>query len=191
MSKTLYIYRRQGLSLPQAGDAFTSAANGDPATAFLFTPERFYLARFAAGQFLNAAGCTLDISQVYEARIFTDKLELRWLNDPTAAKQHRAVILAETDLVAKLRNDWDVHKEDVLETLEQTYLLWGQGTGQTLDGWSTIAMARVGALQVPVSHVPDEANVLLHSIEYLVERDHGNVVVFEERLTGFSINPQK
>jgi CRISPR-associated protein (TIGR03984 family) len=140
---------------------------------------------------LNAAGRTLDISQAYEARIFTDKLELRWLNDPTAAKQHRAVILAETDLVAKLRNDWDVHKEDVLETLEQTYLLWGQGTGQTLDGWSTIAMARVGALQVPVSDVPDDANVLLHSIEYLVERDHGNVVVFEERLTGFSINPQK
>jgi CRISPR-associated protein (TIGR03984 family) len=84
-----------------------------------------------------------------------------------------------------------VHKEDVLETLEQTYLLWGQGTGQTLDGWSTIAMARVGALQVPVSDVPDKADVLLHSIEYLVERDHGNVVVFEERLTGFSINPQK
>ncbi len=188
MSKTLYIYRRQGLSLSQASDAFALAADGDQATAFLYTPEKFYLARFAAGQFLNAAGRSLDISQVYEARIFTDKLELRWLNDPTAAKQHRVVILAETDLLAKLRSGWDVHIENVLETFEQTYLLWGQGTGQTSNGWSTIAMARVGALQVPVPHVPDKANVLLHSIEYLVERDHGNVVVFDERLIKWKID---
>lgn len=191
MSKALYIYRRQGLSLQQASQIFASVTDGNPSTAFLYTPEMFITARFADGQFLIAKGENLDLSQVYEARIFTEDLELRWLNDPTDAKQHKAVILAERDLIAKLGDTWEVNEEQVIETLEQTYLVWGQGTGKTSDGWSTIAMARVGALQVPVPNVPDKANVLLHSIEYLVERDHGNVVVFDERLTGFSITPQK
>jgi|DewCreStandDraft_2_1066082.scaffolds.fasta_scaffold00340_13 CRISPR-associated protein (TIGR03984 family) len=190
MSTELHSYRRVGLSLQEASQAFAAVAEGLPAIAILYTPEKCHLARFADGQFMNVQGQPFDISRVYEARIFNENAELRWLNDPGPAKQHRSVILAGSDLAHKLADRWEKPQKTatIIHTLKQTYLLWGQGTGETSNGWSTLAMARVGALQVPVPNVPDKANVLLHSIEYLEERDHGNVVVFDERLIGLKID---
>ncbi|GBD36740.1 hypothetical protein HRbin36_01868 [bacterium HR36] len=190
MSTRLYTYRRVGLSLQEASRAFAAVAEPLPAIAILYTPEKCYLVRFTEGQFMNAQGQPLDISRVYEARIFNENAELRWLNDPSPAHCHQTVLLAESDIGDKLGDVWQNDSRPIVATLSQTYLLWGQGTGGTYNGWSTLAMARVGALQVPVPNVPDKANVLLHSIEYLEERDYGNVVVFDERLIGLKMDSQ-
>lgn len=188
MSTELHSYRRVGLSLQEASQAFAAVAEGLPAIAILYTPEKCHLARFAEGQFMNVQGHPFDISRVYEARIFNENAELRWLNDPGPAQHHQTVVLSESNFGNKLGDGWQAERQSIVATLSQTYLLWGQGTGETSNGWSTLAMARVGALQVPVPNVPDKANVLLHSIEYLEERDHGNVVVFDERLIGLKID---
>ena len=80
---------------------------------------------------------------------------------------------------------WEPENErpSVIETLPQTYLLWGEGTGRQMSGgWSELGTARIGGLPVPVGNVGRNQRVLLHSVEYIVEAEHGNAVVFDERL---------
>ena len=42
----------------------------------------------------RAALVPVDVDEVFEARVFNRKAELRWLNDPTG--KHRTVVVAET-----------------------------------------------------------------------------------------------
>src|SRR5262249_37772176 len=137
-------------------------------------------------------GRAVDLSAMFEARVFGAKAELRWLNDPSGEGKHRAVILAEEDLVGTLGDPWgDPERIVVIEALPQTYLLWGEGTeprkkgkGRPLaTGWSELGTARIGGLAVPVPGVHAAGQrVLLRTVEYLAEADHGNVVVQDERL---------
>ena len=79
-------------------------------------------------------------------------------------------------------------RPSVIETLPQTYLLWGEGTGRAVNaGWSELATARIGGLRVPVSNVGKNQRVLLHCVEYIVEADHGNAVVYDERLVKLEV----
>lgn len=137
----------------------------------------------------DAVGTPIDLDPVYEARIFNQEAELRWLN--TAAGKGRAV------LVSELEQNLDGYRalvELVAHPLFQTYLLWGFGVERRPgEGWSRLTTARVGGIDVPIdisaslalAGPGEKVRVLLDAKEYLAETDiHGNVAVQDERLCG-------
>jgi len=182
MSATLFVYTRQKLTLADALSSFGQVIGAELATALLYSPRRCTLAVFTGGALYGPDGQPVDTGSVFEARVFCEMAELRWLNDPSPEQCHRAVILSECEQPSLA--DWQLEKkEGVIEKLDQTYLLWGEGTGRQMSNrWSELAMARIGALSVPVANVGKNKRVLLHSVEYIVEADHGNAVVYDERL---------
>lgn len=185
MSVSLYTYTRRMLSLKDALEAFAVVVGPKRATAILYSLRRCDLASLADGTLFGSDDKPMDIATVFEARVFNESAELRWLNDPSPEKRHRAVILAESDHSEKLP-DWTLDDSPtVIETLPQTYLLWGEGTSRPMaEGWSELATPRIGALSVPLAGVAPHQRVLLRSVEYLAEAEHGNVIVFDERLSG-------
>lgn len=182
MSAALFVYTQHGLLLANALSEFARFIGKNGAAAILYTPRRCELATFAEGALRAGDGQPVDIGSVFEARVFNETAELRWLNDPSPEQCHRAVILTEQE--QSLSGNWKMEQEKgVIERLDQTYLLWGEGTGkQENDGWSELATARIGGRRIPVGNVARNQRVLLHSVEYVVEVDHGNAVVFDERL---------
>lgn len=187
MSTTLFVYTRQALSLSDALSAFVRVIGKNSATAILYSPRRCELAIFANEALQNSDGQTVDTSSVFEARVFCDTAELRWLNDPSSEQCHRAVILTERE--QQSLSDWKSEpRSEIIAKLDQTYLLWGEGTGRPIsNGWSELATAQIGALRVPMGNVGRNDRVLLHSVEYIVEADHGNAVVFDERLVKLEV----
>ena len=187
MSATLFVYTRQKLTLADALSSFGQVIGAELATALLYSPRRCTLAVFTGGALYGPDGQPVDTGSVFEARVFCEMAELRWLNDPSPEQCHRAVILSEREQQAL--SEWQPEKQDgVIWTLPQTYLLWGEGTDRPVsNGWSELAMARIGALPVPVGNVGRNQRVLLHSVEYVVEADHGNAVVYDERLVKLEV----
>ena len=188
MSAALFVYTQQKFLLSDALSAFATVIGTNGATAILYTPRRCELATFAKETLRGWDGQPVDLGSVFEVRVFCETAELRWLNDPGPEQCHRAVILTEREL-PKL-GDWHREQEvNVIETLPQTYLLWGEGTGrQVNDGWSELATARIGGLPVPVGNVGKNQRVMLHSVEYVVEANHGNAVIFDERLVKLEVD---
>jgi CRISPR-associated protein (TIGR03984 family) len=190
MSAALFVYTRQALSLADALSAFATVIGTNTASALLYSPRRCELATFAEGALRASDSQPVDIGSVFEARVFSETAELRWLNDPSPEQCHRAVILMEQDRTGMLEG-WEPENDrpSVIETLPQTYLLWGEGTDRPVsNGWSELGTARIGGLRVPVGNVGRNQRVLLHSVEYVVEAEHGNAVVFDERLVKLEVD---
>jgi CRISPR-associated protein (TIGR03984 family) len=192
----LYRHRADGLPLDAALAAYGKAVEG-PAVALLYTPQRCLFAVPAAdGKLLDARGGELPLAAVYEARVFGEAAELRWWNDPSPHARHRAVILCEADLAQKLGAGWETKPARIVGTIAQTYLLWGEGTGRSDGGWSELAAARIGTLEVPCAGVAERKRVLLNSVEYLGPGEehlghngaHGNVTVVDERLVRLEVD---
>jgi CRISPR-associated protein (TIGR03984 family) len=185
MSQTaLFVHRCGSCSLGRAVTGFAGISGSDPAIALLYSPGCCRFARLGSDGVLKGPdGRAVDLAAVFEARLFNEKAELRWLNDPGPEQQHRAVILTTEDLSEGLGDHWSKDSHTPVESLSNRYLLWGEGTGRLLaDGWSELATARIGALPVPVAGVGARQRVLLQSAEYLAEVEDGNVVVLDERL---------
>jgi CRISPR-associated protein (TIGR03984 family) len=130
----------------------------------------------------------LDRDSIFEARIFSERAELRWLKD--WPNKGRAALISELDISGYLGAGADTMQGD--NFIDQTYLLWGEGieaTNELPERWSRLAMARVGTLDVPYPlddrPIVSERNQRIHLVarEYLnVIDEHGNVAVVEERL---------
>ena len=173
-----------GLTLPQAlaeaGGTLASCEDGP--TALLYSPTRCRLGRVdAAGEVIDARGHAIDLDDVFEARAFSTRAELRWLHE--AGGKGRAVLLAEKTPVSPT---WNVAGEPLRAygTIDQTYLLWGEARGDApAEDWSRLVEARIGAIEVPVA-VDKGQRVELWAREYLTADDQGNVSVVEERLLG-------
>jgi CRISPR-associated protein (TIGR03984 family) len=187
---TLIVHHREHVSLSEVLSALVKIAAGDAAIALLYSPHSCEFATLVSGELRGSDGRPVDLLPVFEARVFRQDVELRWLNDPGHAQRHRAVILAEQDRSASLGESWNKRSIPITSTLDQTYLLWGEGAAYRdrksrplAQGWSLLGTPRIGGLAVPVPGVtrPDQ-RVLLKTIEYLVEADYGNVVVQDERL---------
>ncbi|GIW92466.1 MAG: hypothetical protein KatS3mg110_0507 [Pirellulaceae bacterium] len=197
MTTPLHVYRREQIDLASAievlgawvGDIRKQGAEGGKLgdgqlrpIALLYTPQNCQLAVLEENQLKDAKGRLVPLTAVFEARVFCDVAELRWLHDPNGGASHAAVILCEKP--PPLTSDWTaLPVPEVIDTIPQTYLLWGEGTGRhPAPGWSELATARIGAMPVPVGGVEANARVVLHSKEYVVEAEHGNAVVYDERL---------
>ncbi len=187
---TLVIFAAEKLVLDDAVRVLPSLKElkGEDVVGLLYDPASCRFARLNEdGRLIGPTGDPIALCHVFEARFFNGSIELRWLKDPSNEGNHRAVILAETeiDLSPKRGDRWErlEIKTPIVNTLEQTYLLWGEGTrNQLADGWSELGTPRIGAIPVPISGVRPNARVLLHTREYLAEYDNGNVAVFDERL---------
>ncbi len=139
--------------------------------AILYSPKKCHLAIFDGTNFVDANG-RIDISDVYESRVFNVEKELRWVNESDG--KGISIIISDANL------------SDAIGTIPQNYLLWGQSTNTTNGNWTQFAEARIGAFFVPIPNVADKGYAQFTAVEYLKEFEDGNVAVFEERLTGIS-----
>jgi len=150
------------------------------ACALLTSPAAYRVTRVADGECVTPAG-PVDLSAVYEARAFTEELELRWLDG-------RAVLLTENkhllpDAFAKIK------PLPFVEFIESSYLLWGSATasaGSPAPGWTTLVSSRVGTIDIPITVPTERPQIQLLAREYVaVEEEHGNSYVAEERILRF------
>ena len=178
----LYRWRREAVRLVEALDWLRSGAQLQNAVALLSSPTRFILGKGdATGRIVGSDGEAVDVQRVFEARVFTPVVELRWLRDREGGT---AAIVSEEDLPID-GGDSPALAPIRAEPLERSYLLWGaSAVGGTLaDGWSRLAAARIGTLDIPLGGVGSGQRVQLRAIEYLSEMDRwGNAAVTEERL---------
>jgi CRISPR-associated protein (TIGR03984 family) len=164
------------ITLPDAVKAALPVLGG--ATALLFSAAECALARESKGVLTARGGAAIDLSAFYEARIFCEHAELRWVHGSGGAG--RAVLLsAEAVEVDAFPDDASL---DYVETLKQTYLVWGRRCDeQPADTWTALSAGRIGRLHVPAV-VRETAQ--LRSLEYVVFDEDGNATVAEERLLG-------
>lgn len=162
-----------------------------PVIALLYTPDWCGFAQLErVGNQINWSESKSVLDSVFEARVFSEHAELRWLKQ--WPNNGRAALISEEDISQYFNQEAGTFVE--VDHLPQNYLLWGEGaaaaSGELPANWSRLAMARIGTLDVPY---PSEASgsvvsktgerVRLVAREYLNEiDDHGNVCVVEERL---------
>jgi CRISPR-associated protein (TIGR03984 family) len=178
---TLFARSVAGIGLEGALAAVDGAFSLNGAIAMLYSPERFVFGLVEGGRVRGDDGDELRAAGVFEARIFTSDVELRWLADPTGG--HAAVLSEQPDQQLDAR--WTVRQLDpVIGTLPVRYLLWGwplSDGGGLAEGWCRLGEARVGAISVP--HAAPAGRLALAGTEYLgVDAEHGNARVMAERL---------
>jgi CRISPR-associated protein (TIGR03984 family) len=159
-----------------------NASSDKTAIALLYSPSACKFAKLVNGILMSSVGEAINLAPVFEARIFNETSELRWLN--VLNRSGKAVLISDLDISGIFDNSCNL---DYFETLSQQYILWGQGmTSQKnlAEGWSRLGAARIGAMDVPIADIThNQQRVILKVCEYLREvDDHGNVAVVEERL---------
>lgn len=170
---------------PMGLDAALRTPMLDGAVVLLSAPAAYAVGRVSGGVARDAAGAALDVDSTYEARAFTASHELRWVRRG-AEGTGQAALLCEEEPPEEFGEA--VTPLDASATLQQTYVLWGEGTGHApAAGWSELATARVGRIVVPVDDVQKGRRVHITAREYVTEDEHGNAAVVEERLTGMEL----
>lgn len=184
----LFSYNQERLSLQQAIQLPLEKGT----YGLFYTPTQCQFGYYNGEKISDAYDKSLDLSQVFEARIFNSNAELRWLREPSTDGLGNAVYLS--DKKAKLK-DWK--QQPTLSDLtihNNHYLLWGEywQTENLANTWSCLATARIGKLLVPVANLQKNQRIILKTQEYFgLPRDadgklslageHGNKVVVEER----------
>lgn len=167
---TLYAASAENLPLPEA------LATVPDGRALLTSPSAYRAGLVRDGRCLSPTG-PIDVSAVYEARAFTEHLELRWMEPGHAVlltEREEAIPAAFTTRIAPL---------NAVTTIQTRYLLWGSAT-PLAPGWTTLRSSRVGVITVPVAHTGRE-RVRLTVREYVAADAHGNAYVADERLIRF------
>lgn len=187
---SLHAIARDNTTLQDSLDACQSVWKAEGAIALLYSPRSCQFARLVWSEnqlvLMNPKNQSVDLSDVFEARIFNSEAELRWLNQFNGTGQ--AVLLSEDE--KSLDGYKSVEALTDLESLPQTYLLWGEGWTKPNtwgEEWSRLTLARIGSLPVPISGIERKERkqfVGLKVREYLKADDYGNTSVVEERLLG-------
>jgi len=155
------------------------------AWGLLYSPQRCCFVKVNNGEIECHKDEDMNLKSVFEARIFNEQAELRWLNELNG--KGRSVLLS--DGVIDILTNVNSANLEVIDKRIQKYLLWGKGTGKDIgENWSRLATARIGKLNVPIPKVQSQQQVGLEVYEYFGITDcHGNVSVIEERLRKFKI----
>lgn len=176
---TLYGRTNLSTTLADALQACSHPLAG--AIALLYSPTACQFAKLQVdGHLVDSDDSSINLSTVFEARVFNPDYELRWLNNSHG--QGTAVLLSENLITDYLESNLETLEP--LSTHPQQYLIWGKRTDRSASaGWSILAAARIGKLPVPISGITTEAQrAYLKACEYLVTGEYGNVSVVEERL---------
>jgi CRISPR-associated protein (TIGR03984 family) len=186
----LYGQTQNDISLKDALKKYEASLKD--AIGLFYSPQSCQFCRLIEGQISNLffkdhsweeTDCKLD--NIFEARFFNANSELRWLHKSN--KKGRAILLSE-----KLLNFKDESKPQTLtyvDSIHQTYLIWGKSTQERPENWSILSSARIGQLAVPLKSDSSREYVLLHSKEYIgiaPQDKSGNVTVLQERLLSLS-----
>jgi CRISPR-associated protein (TIGR03984 family) len=198
----LFVSRVSDKTLADAVESYFKAYG--KGFALLYSPRAVYLAslesekEFVASSGKESAPVKMeekDWQDVFEARLFNKTAELRWLN---VADGKGAAVVLSPDTARKpfgqeynpLTTDVEDQKKELVGAIPQTYLLWGESTEASRNGWTQFAEARIGSYWVPVGGIAKaKRRAQITAIEYLGEYEDGNVAVCEERLTGIEISP--
>ena len=197
---SLHRYTRETITLEDALSDCTAilVSGGKDAVAMLYATNRCVLARLQDGILVDQDNAAVDTSSVYEARVFSDNADFRWLNREAGSGD--GALLSESQL--QLDSAWkDQGNVDLgntsAGTIKQSDLLWGESVGLPNRGWVKMATPRIGGYYVPLAETVEspksETNVAklrlqLNAIEYLCqEARHGNVFVAEERWLNISV----
>ncbi|TYB45553.1 type III-D CRISPR-associated protein Csx19 [Actinomadura chibensis] len=164
---TLHVATRDGLTF---AEAMERAPDG---FALLTTPWRYEIVTTDEARRSTPEG-------VFEARVFDEHTELRWLDD---AGSGRTVLL--TERPAALPAEFTRHDPmETIGTIKGRYLLWGKAVHSS-DGWTTLTTERIGSLRVP-GVFGRGGHVALATREYIArDAEHGNAYIAEERLLSF------
>lgn len=187
--QTLWYYRAEALTLEAAIAACQRQLEG--AIALLYSPSACQFLRLLNGAFQDSYGRTVNhLTDVFEARIFTEQCELRWLNREAGAGD--TVLLTET---SQSINGFQKADQEFKSILDQEYLLWGEpvlNPQGIQDGWQRLAEARIGKLDVPISQKLSnkKQRVYLRTREYIDTLEYGNCAVIEERLVKLEVKPE-
>lgn len=129
------------------------------------------------GQLTDARGATPPLDNVFEARLFSTRHELRWTLD---AGGGRVVLLFEGAAVELL--DWAEPVSLAVERLpELTYLLMGTSDDGVAEGWTRLVAGRTHAIEVPLETAAER--VVLRVVEFACrDTAHCNVHLCEESL---------
>jgi CRISPR-associated protein (TIGR03984 family) len=178
------LYGRSAPSIQLAKALSSCSAHfSDVAIGLFYSPSACRIGKVCVGVVTDETDVVLDLTQVFEARIFNAQGELRWLN--RSGGQGQAVLLAEQPIEQYLTEP--IEPIQAIEVIDSQYLLWGEGTGSKpiAEHWSYLSAARIGKVAVPIDGVNRKDRVKLLFCEYLGEwDDQGNIVVLEERLIG-------
>ncbi|MFI7449694.1 CRISPR-associated protein Csx19 [Nonomuraea sp. NPDC049714] len=146
--------------------------------ALLTSPAAYRVAKVQASECRTPTGA-VDLDPVFEARVFTSQVELRWVESG-----RRAVVLAEQEHLLPSAFPGRLEPMRAVTTLPAHYLVWGKDAAPAA-GWVTLRSRQVGTLALPMAGVAAE-RVRLVAREYVVaDEEHGNAYVAEERLVGF------
>lgn len=184
MTKILYGQASADIRLADALDHCQSCFQD--AVGLFYSPTSCWMARVQGTQVTDDLGNVIDMERVFEARIFNQDAELRWLNELNGTGQ--AVLLQDSDQPLYLAQK--IEELNAVKVIDQfPYILWGQVDHSEGD-WSHVSEARVGELKVPLGAQQTKGRIQLRVREYLIRNDeHGNVVVGEERLLGLEAVP--
>lgn len=179
---TLYRWRRIEMSSLAASVAALGRRLAG-AVGFVYTPDEAAFVRVDDGAISRPGGACPD--DVFEARVFTTDVELRWWHPPDSAMNIGiAVVVSESDLALDA-GEWTPLGDAAgpVGTLNNRYLLWGNARGDAAaPGWSRLAEGRIGWLDVPLDRAPAGARVRLDTVEYVdVVDSYGNRDVVDER----------
>ncbi|MFF0771834.1 CRISPR-associated protein Csx19 [Nonomuraea wenchangensis] len=152
--------------------------------ALLSTPQAYHIALVGASGGLETRRGSVRLRDVFEARFFDERAELRWVN--FADGRGSAVFLTED--AAMLPDDASERLPDVeaTDTRAGAYLLWGRSAGSAGD-WTTLSTERIGTIDIPAV-IPAEQHAQVLTREYIaLDPDHGNAYIAEERLLRFDL----
>jgi len=207
---TLITFSRSGLSLADSLELTKSVFGCGVVIGFLSTPTEFMVVKLEGGLLTGPNG-TVDLGPVFEARVFSNKAELRWLAETDGVgkavvllegrkgQEHapdlaetdgvgKAVVLAETELPTLASEGWK--RESYVVTKQSCeYILWGRGTGKFTNGWGGVSAARIGTIPLPLK-VEENKCAILKTIVYFCKElpdTDGNCVVLDERLVGLEV----
>ena len=179
VSAGLRAWSADGLRLDAAVSLVDGALGLEGAVAMLYGPARFAFQRFEGGVLRGARPAP---EGVFEARVFTADVELRWLAEPDGG---RAAVLHERP-VPPPDELWTERSlgDQVIARMPASHLLWGTlwaDRDGLPDGWSWLAEARIGRMAVP--HPGGDERLAIAALEYVAaDEEHGNAYVVAERL---------
>jgi CRISPR-associated protein (TIGR03984 family) len=186
---TLYSYQAKDLTFAEAISACGDQLEG--AISLLYSPSACRLLKLVDGEFQDAEYQSIkdsELMDVFEARVFTEDCELRWVN--YKAGRGPSVLLSPAEQTVK---QFTLLEAREYEILEQKYLLWGKKAKNqpSQEGWQRLSEARIGNRDIPYPEkLTDEQRICLITHEYMAEliyqgKDReirGNYTIIEERL---------
>lgn len=179
MSVVLHAVSWRDISL---GEALGHAAPGS--TALLATPRTYHIALVNASGHLETAKGSVRLQDVFEARFFDERAELRWVN--IAEGRGAAVLLTEDAAALPATFGERLPGIEATGTRAGAYLLWGRSAGP-VNGWTTLSTERIGTIAIP-AEIPADQHAQVLTREYIAhDPNHGNAYIAEERLLRFDL----